>query len=525
VSSSFYDPEQQGDGIPVLSARSLPSQISNQDNWSSNSDPSSTLDSSLDEERHQLRRQRRQDPDLDDALEDEDEEDSYPSGSSNRESIENPSYGESRRAERDGEEIENFFDKHLGPPQGGGSVSGGGDESRPVASVAGLSDDPDDEVDDQTEDMDTAASGPVASFLHNIIFHNHHSLDQQAGNGSATSKRPFKIGSLRPMKGVKDDNQAGESEKPVAQASLGGLLSPILTAAQSSIVAYESQGSPASEGPGQSSYSEQANDGGIQEIYIGRRPSVMSLLQQAQAATTVQAASEVDQQQYAPQQVAYYQPMQPIRMAGETNVWQPPGVYGNSAGYRQHTGVVPMAASHAHRQQMEQQYNSVVDNGPSAGGGNDDNDEETVTYGLSFGARPNTGGAQVSQGSAYQQESEEQGPSGHEGQDGQMVPMMARAQQQFHQSHVASNGGYVPYITRYRQPSASYQGSEPEREYQQQMGPEQHRLMVAQQHARFRHQHQDQNTDAMARAAVSQQMREKNFGVHSAQREAQDGYR
>lgn len=110
-----------------------------------------------------MAQRRNSDADLEDGLEDDDEDDrdEYKAGSSNHDRYE-PAFGESNKAAQDGEEIESFFDKHLGPQD----VAGEGGKDSAEASI--------DEMPARRNDGDgfeTSASSPLVSIFHHLLSH------------------------------------------------------------------------------------------------------------------------------------------------------------------------------------------------------------------------------------------------------------------------------------------------------------------------------------------------------------------
>lgn len=513
VVSAIYDPEQQ-DGIPIFSARSSPIEASSAPSIISENDWPSVGESIVDRARGPAGAQRRR---SDEALEEDDEdEDSYPSGSSARESVENPSYGESRRAEKDGDEIEDFFDKHLGAPHHeGAQSSAAGDESRAVARVAEVpAVDPDDD-----DDHETAASGPIASFLHNLIFHNGDEKPSAAAsnttaagtNGKRTA--PLIIHAFGSGHD-KEESQAGKTGTRVVQTMLAPLV-----ASPSSIVNYEPQAATSDESleDGHGAASPPTGTDGIQEIYIGRRPTVMSYLQQTQHVQQT-AGEEQQKQQFSPQhqQMAYYQ--HPHTAAGSANVWRTQNMTPQMAGYQQ-VSALPVAAAYAHHYPVDAAAASTP------GSETDSGDEQMVTYGLSFGSRSHVSSSDNEAGDnpvSAQGNSGDSEPHGSAGVPQEhMGPMMARAQQHYYQQQVSagSGGGYVPYSARYGGPPSSrdrYSNSY----YQQELMPAQRQFIMSHQR-----QQRDPNSEAMSRAAAYQHTQAYHAAAQKPSGGSQQQYR
>lgn len=411
---SNYDPEQQ-DGIPVFSARSI-------------SDPTDDWTSSGTSNNMQPAQRRQADSDLDDGLEDEDE-DEYKSGSSPQESIENPSYGESKRAARDGEEIEDFFDRHLGPPQ---ETTSADESSANVIRQDVPAIDPD--TDDQFE---AAASSPLSNIFHSLLSHTHgdhkhkRPLLQIATGGSSESES-------EPSKTSVKENQIAPSNAIQSSKSLLSLAAPNTIKSSQSVQSFVESApiglafTPIAASSHQVSQDQAEHDSqqdqndvsppnsGVREIYIGRRPIVMNYLQQA----------------YGPQQQPGYS------AAGSSNVWRgsPTNQRNRHVVYEQDQANdyarYPIAASYAYQRNQPNVAAASTPDGTSE-------DEQTVTYGLSFG-----GG-----GGATADESSSNGPITDATQADDQASQSAEAdehqQQQQDQSYMQQPQGYVPYNTRY----------------------------------------------------------------------------
>lgn len=328
---SSYDPELP-DGIPVMSAESVAPSFK----WRYNNHMREPTAPS----------RRSADSDLDDNLEeeeDDDRDDYNKAGSSNHDSYENPAFGESRRAAKDGEDIESFFDKHLGPPQDnldeGGSASG----EIPIRDIV-----PDGrEYDDQYE---AAASSPLASIFHSII--NAHKRPLVI----TTEEESSPASDSKSSTSDKDNNQASSSTRLVG-APVGGkgydgsspiaYLAPMI-AAPSSLAeeGYEQAGSPNQD--------DQSQDDGVREIIITRRPASFISHLQGYSPSNGRLAHQSSNNHW--QNAAF-------RQAGYS---------GNEPADQSDYTRYPVAASYAHQHQQQDPAGN--------------NDDQTVSYGLSFGA-------------------------------------------------------------------------------------------------------------------------------------------
>lgn len=205
-SAPYYDPEMQ-DGIPVMSARSLSPARRYQFDESEVPQASSGAMSSP--------RRRSADSDLDDGLEeeeDEDRDDYNRAGSSNHDSYENPAFGESRNAARDGDDIESFFDKHLGPPQDIAPSDDGGESSEvPINEVATKP-----AVLDSDDQYEAAASSPLSTIFHSIL---------------SAHKRPLVITTEEEPSDQADSGKTAGSGSSAQAATIKINLPPIVSAA------------------------------------------------------------------------------------------------------------------------------------------------------------------------------------------------------------------------------------------------------------------------------------------------------
>lgn len=319
---SNYDPEHQ-DGIPVISAKSIASPSAF--DWS--------LDSLSDKDKSQ-RRSAVSDEDDDNDDEDRDEQ---KSGSSNHDSYENPAFGESRRAAREGDDIEQFFDKHLGP-QDATEPSGDGDVEVPVAPSA-RSDDFDDQY--------AAASSPLATIFQSILNAHKKPLIIQTSEEEPSSNQQIASSSV-------------SSASLPSKATAGGLGATTTAFLGATPIAYitpmtAQQSSPYEQQTAQASIHEGSTPsapdyGQIREIYISRRPSILGRLHGA-----------------------YSSPNQtPVGPPREVQVGAASGRIPHD--YQQDYSRYPTAASYSSYHQ--QQDGSQADDGPS-----------TVSYGLSFGGQ------------------------------------------------------------------------------------------------------------------------------------------
>lgn len=411
LASANYDPESIIDEIPVISAHSLEPEISG---------------------RYQAHR-RNSEPDIEEVDDyDEDERSNQPRGSSsnNHDTYEEPAYGESRRAAREGEDIENFFDRHIGPNgadqvgQNGDYNSRGdpeerdmnnhlqaaasnGDQSRMSIPMLTRERDP--------FDMAAAASSPLATIFQTLLAAHKRPIVIEASDLSAALGDDSQTASSSSSGGQRDSASStsssssssidgssptvaalGAASNVATMSPIASYLSPI--AAPSSLAAYGQQMMEQAAGSGVADNSDGGDDnskqtgagdegGQIQEIYIGRRPTLMSHFQS-----------------YAPQQ----QPQGLSHQSSNAAYWRgaaPPGVGARpqmmmmpneqmanayNADYRQY----PVAASYAHQQES------------NGGGGGDD--DGTVEYNLSFGGGGGGSGSSGSGSSASGDEGPEE---------------------------------------------------------------------------------------------------------------------
>lgn len=329
--SPYYDPELQ-DGIPVMSAKSsMPAA------WR---DHNNGLKSEFEDNPMSSSRRRSSDADLEDNIEeddDDDREDYSRAGSSNHDSYENPSFGESRRAAKDGDDIENFFDKHLGPPQ---DEIGASSDEIPISELStgatpSLGTGPD--YDDEYE---AAASSPLSNIFHSILKAHKRPLvitteesPSSTSDSSSTTKDKNQASSTAPI-GLSIIKSGGSSQSVYANGSPLAYLTPMI-ASPSSISGYEQQDN-----------NDQSQDDGVREIIITRRPA-SSLIGGYSSGGRLSHQSSNDH----------------WRGAMAPNMRNP--YDGEQSDYSRY----PVAASYAYQREQQQQP-----------------EEQTVSYGLSFGA-------------------------------------------------------------------------------------------------------------------------------------------
>lgn len=326
--ASHYDPEGQ-DGIPILSARSLPSY------------------SGWNEDVAKVAPQRRSsDGDLEDGLEEEDDDDrdEYKAGSSNHDSYENPAYEESRRAARDGDDIESFFDKHIGPDDATDSPADEGEV--PIAELTGQ------RRGDLDDHHEAAASSPLSSILQSLLNHAHKSkliITTDDPSSSSTSGESSTT--------TTDNSQtASSSATPVGSSSSYQIGTTPIAYFTPIAGSSGNQYAPSASASNDQAQAQEAEDEApVREIYIGRRP----------------------QGGY----VAQYQPVQYAPMSGQSSNanWRGsyPIVERQPVGYQQadYGAGVPVAASYAYN---NREHPVAATQAPTE-------DEGSVTYGLSFG--------------------------------------------------------------------------------------------------------------------------------------------
>lgn len=313
------------------------------------------------------------DSDLEDGLEEEDDEDRddyAKSGSTNHgRYVEDPAFGESDRAARDGEDIEGFFDKHLGP-QAAMEAENHSDEDHEVP-INGLGSGA-----KSVDHYEAAASSPLSNIFHSLLnahkrpFIIHTTEEDPSPSSSSSSSNDNSHDS---QQSTSSSAPVGSSVRGTPQVSTyvntaampgagGGYAAPMAyytpVAAPSSVASYDQSGAgtgagqdggPAQEtgNPGNSGQEEYAP---VREIYISRRPSVMN-----------------HYQTYAP-------PSQGLEHQSSNAYWRGSptgrGPYSEDQGdYARY----PVAASYAY--QREQQ--SALPE-----------EEQTVSFGLSFGRAP-----------------------------------------------------------------------------------------------------------------------------------------
>lgn len=431
-----YDPEQQ-DGIPVLSARSLNPQPA--DDWLNG-------DSDNDHRRRQLQR-RNSDPDLDDGIEDDDD-DEYQSGSNKHEMIE-PTFGESKRAAQDGDEIESFFDKHLGPPQEAGSTEDASTEV-PIHTVAGVASSADPDEDDMFE---AAASSPLSSIFQSLLSGHRkpfviHATEESSSSSPGGQSSTATDGSSKPARdpvGSAGSSLRGSSTPAVhhytQQVAPIAFLTPV--ASPSSIEAYESQANEAADDV------QDQQQAPVREIYIGRRPAVAKYIQQAGYSASNPRAMYGYQQHHNHnhhQQAWRGSPSMMYSQSGRPSAYEQSD---HSADYSRY----PVAASYAYQREQPQQS---------------PDDGQTVTYGLSFGASsgadetnedgPSVGMAGATDSAASTTSSQDDSPAGYDQSGQQAAGYMpaynerelmkyktssTRAHNNYHQNAAMVPAGYV----------------------------------------------------------------------------------
>lgn len=314
---------------------------------------------------------RSSDADLEDGLEEEDDEDrdEFKSGSTNHDSYENPSFGESSRAARDGEDIETFFDKHLGPQDA--MESSEPDSEVPInempLAMSGVSrgvarGDPDDHY-------EAAASSPLSSIFHSILNAHKRPLvitttDDSSPGGSEAQQQHQSTSSSTPVGSSIRGAGYVEQARPIAYLTPIG--SPLAnydqqTGGASNLVQAQTEsGGPtaADGGAGQEEYAP------VREIYISRRPSLLS-------GASHQHISQ--QEQYYP---GYATSPRLVHQSSNAH-WR--GAH-SMASHRPYPaaedqydyGRYPVAASYAYQREQAQP----------------EDEQTTVSYGLSFGASP-----------------------------------------------------------------------------------------------------------------------------------------
>lgn len=309
LAETHYDPEATLAGIPVFSARSLNPQTSHGNG-------------------QLIEPERRMNSDSDDDVDDYDEDrDEQKSSSNNHDSYENPAFGESRQATRDGEDIEKFFDKHIGPDNEANGASELDDNESPAQEAPARA--------DNDDHYEVAASSPLAAIFQSLL---------------AAHKRPIVIE-------TSDAPEADSSAIDAPSAYIGGRpytgpstpvspLSPYSSpvAASSSLSQYGPQS--------QDTETPEANQGDgedeqVQEMYISRRPTILNHLRNSKLS---QQSSEAS------------------RWNGSPNSRYPQAGPMAQTDYHQY----PVAASYSHQQEQP-------------------DDDGTVVYGLSLGGSSSPG--------------------------------------------------------------------------------------------------------------------------------------
>lgn len=334
-----YDPENQ-DGIPVIASRSLAPAIS-----SHYEDHEPTSGDSA--------QRRNSDADLDDGLEDEDDaednRDEYKSGSSNHGTYENPSFGESKRAAQDGDDIESFFDKHLGPQD---AIESREDNEVPINDTPLRSSASSDYIEDDHDRDDhyaAAASGPIATIISSIINRRPIVITATTGDGPSDSK------AAATSTDEKQTQSLAEAAGETAPVSPLALFAPI--AASSNV--YDEQEDPTA-----------GADAPVREtIYVSRRPYSPS-----------GAGAEAGAAVQPPHRYQLYPTMVSSAardLAGTTT--SASNAYHASSRrepvMQQYMRHYPVAASHAHQRHRPEPADAA----------DPEDDEQTVSYNLSFG--------------------------------------------------------------------------------------------------------------------------------------------
>lgn len=316
--------------------------------------------------RNHAAQRRSSDNDLEDGLEEEDDEDrdEFKSGSSNHDSYENPSFGESNRAARDGEDIETFFDRHLGPQEA--MESSEADNEVPISEIPVTmgghmshmrprGGDPDDQY-------EAAASSPLSSIFHSILNAHKRPLvittSDDSTSGSESGQSQQSTSSSTPVgASIRGNGGYVEQATPIAYFTPVAGYEPQAGAA-SGLSQAPTETGPTDGGGSQEEYAP------VREIYISRRPSLLS------------GASHhhVTQNQYHP---GYATAPRLVHQSSNAH-WR--GAHSMATHRHPYPaaedqvdyGRYPVAASYAYQREQAQP----------------EDDQTTVSYGLSFGASP-----------------------------------------------------------------------------------------------------------------------------------------
>lgn len=323
---SAYDPESTYDGIPVIRASSVipddqfyPNQVSRRSN---NED------------------------DMDDYDDDRDER---PSGSSNHDSYQNPAFGESQQAVKDGEDIERFFDKHIGPDNEANGVNELDENETPIHET------PIERRSEPDDPYEVAASSPLATIFQTLL---------------SAHKRPIVIETNEPGDGESSQSEQPQVVRPYMNSGYTH-MSPMATyaspmASPSSMTSY-GPGHPGIERPEAGRDDEH---GQVQEIYIARRPTLLRQLQTYSPSSNKMSYQPSNGAYWSgnPQSRYYQQQLQQLQ---QQQLQQHLG-QAQQADYQRY----PVAASYAHEQEQPEDDGTVV-YGLSLGGGaaTPDNDE------------------------------------------------------------------------------------------------------------------------------------------------------
>lgn len=419
-----YDPENQ-DGIPVLSARgaygrrSALASPANQD-WRLNSGDISRVARPINKRNSDF------DPD------DDEEPDHRGSGSINHDSYENPAYGESRRAARDGDDIESFFDRHLGPPKDALESASTDDTQYLVPNAASddstssrsdtspdesRAEDVNNNVDngsqaDEDDDFEVAASSPLSAIFHSLIdrHHNHHKrpliiTTNASPASSSSSSSPAASSSSSTSASTDQATTTTSSGAAVASHQATGASNaypdtPNPIAYLTTVPAASTNIYDQSAGYIKSSASEEGarairgEDAPVRTIYIGRRPIIQYVRHTSSPMMAAHAtgATQLSNAYMRGSGVPF------IRGAGDQTY---------EAAAMQDYRMRPMAADY-----RAQRYPPGMDPAAASEGGaypnedpSDANDEGTVSYGLSFRRRPSSYLSSADMGSGPMDES------------------------------------------------------------------------------------------------------------------------
>lgn len=334
--------------------------------------------------------------DLEDGLEEEDDEDrdEYArAGSTNhdRYALEEPSYGESQRAARDGDDIEGFFDKHLGPQEAEERANEA--DEVPIQELSGVvsssSSKPARRAHRRTggnvDQFEAAASSPLSTIFQSLLSHHkrpfiiHTTTDDDTPSSSSSSSSSS------------DSNQSTSSSAPVGSSVRGNAAAGAVPAATAYVgatpIAYFTpiaapsnaydQAGPApmdGGGPASAGSSQQQDEyGPVREIYISRRPTLINHPAYQTGYTGGQGQRLEHQSSNA-----YWRGASPM-------MHRPTGYQAADDGQTEYARY-PVAASYAYGR--EQQAMAA----PPA------EEEQTVSFSLGFGGRPSEAADEESSG-------------------------------------------------------------------------------------------------------------------------------